>query len=398
MPSFSISKIGSYETCRLQYKYTYIDRVKVETEDTIETFLGSRVHEVLEKLYRDKRFEKLISLEDLLAYYNDLWRENWKDSIVIVRKDYTQENYRKMGEHQLKDYYIRYKPFNEGKIIGLETKDFLALDKDRKYTFHIRIDRLMDIGDGVYELHDYKTGSTLPKQEDLDRDRQLAMYSLWVKRHFKDFKKTRLVWHFLAFDKELDSLRTEDQLEDLRKEIIEEIKEIETNDEFPAHVSSLCDWCLYRGICPMWKHEEQLEEKPENEYFDDPGLKLVDEYVRIRGELDETRKEAEEKLEKIKEALVAFSKKEEASAIFGSENKVTVKEYDSYKLPGRNTEEREELVKLLKKMGKLDEISELDLHALSRILTNREWDKQELEQLKRFYTVDKNVRLSISKK
>ena len=28
MPSFSISKIGSYETCLLQYKFAYIDRLK----------------------------------------------------------------------------------------------------------------------------------------------------------------------------------------------------------------------------------------------------------------------------------------------------------------------------------------------------------------------------------
>lgn len=78
MPSFSHSKIGSYETCPLQYKYAYIDRVKVEVEDTVETFLGNRVHEALEKLYRDKQFEKLMSMEELLTYYNKLWTEEWK--------------------------------------------------------------------------------------------------------------------------------------------------------------------------------------------------------------------------------------------------------------------------------------------------------------------------------
>ena len=68
MPSFSISKIGSFETCRLQYRYAYIDRVEIEVKDTVETFLGIRVHEALEKLYKDRRFEKLISIEELLAY------------------------------------------------------------------------------------------------------------------------------------------------------------------------------------------------------------------------------------------------------------------------------------------------------------------------------------------
>jgi len=252
MSTFSYSKIGAFETCRLQYKYAYIDHIEVEAEDTVETFLGTRIHETLEKLYRDKQFEKLISLEELLEFYNRKWQEKWHDKIIVVKKEYSLENYRKMGERHLADYYNRYKPFDRGKVIGLETKNLLSLDKEGNYKFHVRIDRLMDMGDGLYEVHDYKSGSTLPKQEKLDEDKQLAMYSLWVGRQFKDFKKARLVWHFLAFDKELDSFRTKKQLEDLRKEVLAKIKEIESTEEFHAKVSWLCDWCLYKGICPMW--------------------------------------------------------------------------------------------------------------------------------------------------
>ncbi len=398
MPSFSHSKLGTYETCRLQYKYAYIDRIKVEVEDTVETFLGSRVHDALEKLYRDKQFEKLMSLKELLEFFNGLWQEKWKDNIIIVRKGYSQENYHKMGERHLTDYYNRHKPFDRGKIIGLETKDFLPLNEERSYTFHIRIDRLIDMGEGLYEVHDYKTGQSLPEQEKLDADRQLAMYSLWVRNKFKDFKKVRLVWHYVAFDKEMDSYRTAKQLEELRKEVLAEIKEIEKTEEFPANVSSLCNWCLYRDICPMWKHEVQLEEKSENEYLNDPGLKLVDEYVKIKEKYDEHRMEAEEKLEKLKEVLITFCKKKGAAVIFGSENKITVKEYEYPKFPGKNTKEREELIKNLKRIGKLDEVSDLDVYALGRILKGKLWDKNELEELRKFGVKEKGYRLSVSKK
>jgi len=398
MPSFSHTKIGSFETCPLQYKYAYIDRIKVEVEDTVETFLGSRVHEALEKLYRDKKFERLMSLEELLAYYNKLWKEEWKDSVVIVKKEYTQENYRKIGERCLSDYYKRHKPFDRGRIISLETTDLMPLDEEGKYKFHIRIDRLMDMGNGIYEVHDYKTGSSLPKQEELDQDRQLAVYSLWVRQQFKDFKRVRLVWHYVAFDKEMDSYRTKEQLAILRKETLEKIKKVESAEEFPANVSWLCDWCLYKGICPMWKHEVQLEEKPENEYLNDPGLKLVDEYVRIKEELDEHRREAEEKLEKLKQALITFCAKEGVSAVFGSENKITVKEYEYVKFPGKNTEEREELIKVLQSIGKLGKVSDLDVYVLARILKNKEWDEHQLDLLKKFETREKSHRLSISKK
>lgn len=398
MPTFSYSKINSFGTCPLQYKYAYIEKRKVEAEDTVETFLGSRVHEALEKLYKNKRFEKLMSLEELMEYYNKLWVENWKDSIIIVSKEYTSENYRKMGKRQLSDYYSRYKPFDRGKIIGLETKNRLVIDEEGKYLYDIRIDRLMDMGCGVYEVHDYKTGSVLPKQEELDHDEQLAMYSLWVRRHFKDFKKARLVWHYLAFDKELESFRTKDQLEDLRKGILTKIRGIEKATEFPANVSWLCDWCVYKSICPMWKHGEELEEKPENEYLNDPGLKLVDEYVKIKGELEEHRKEAEEKLEKLKEALISFCRREGVAVVFGSDNKISVKEYESIKLPGKNTEERKALIEVLKSMNRFDNVSDLDTYALVNILKTKEWNEEELRQLSKFWESEKSYRLSVSRK
>ncbi len=397
MSAFSISRIGTYETCPLQYKYAYIDRIKPEAE-TVEAFLGSRVHEALEKLYRDKLHEKLLTLDELLAYFKQIWHEKWGDSVVVIKDDYTEENYRRMGERQLSDYYQRHFPFDEGRVIGLETKSFLPLDKEGKYLFHIRIDRLMYRGNGFYEVHDYKTGGSLMEQEKLDKDRQLALYSLWVQEQFKDFKKARLVWHFLNFDMEMESFRTNEELEELRKEVIEEIKMIEEEEDFPPRVSALCDWCSYRTICPEWKHEAGLKEKDENEYLDDPGVKLVDEYVRIKEELKEKQKEAQEKLQKMEEALLSFCEREGVSTVFGSEKKVSVSEYTDALFPGKNTKQREELEAALKEMGRWDEVCAVDVYSLKNILKSRDWVEEELEFLKRFCEEKKSYRFSIKNK
>jgi putative RecB family exonuclease len=398
MPTFSHSKIGSFENCKLQFKYQYLDRIKVEVEDTIETYLGSRVHEALEKLYKDRRFEKYLSQDELIDYYNQNWKENWKDSIKIVSTEYRQENYRKMGETYLKDYYNRYKPFDMGKILGLETQDFLPLDEAGKYTYHIRIDRLMDMGNGLYEVHDYKTNRSLTPQEELDQDRQLAMYALWVRRQFRDLKKVRLVWHFVAFDKEMESFRTEEQLERLRVEVLKKIHKIESTRDFPPKVSNLCQWCRYQEICPMWKHEKELEAKPVNEYLEDPGLKLVDEYVRVKTDLDNQKKEAEEKLEKLKEAILRFCEKEGVQAVVGTENKITVRTGDSVKFPAKNSKERDELIEYLKKEGKFDSVMDLDLFALKKAFENREWPEDVLKDLERYATLEKTYSLSVAKK
>jgi putative RecB family exonuclease len=389
MPSFSHSKIGTFENCKLQFRYRYIDRIKVDVEDTVETFLGTRVHETLEKLYRDLRFEKDISLDGLLDYFNKKWKENWKDSIKIVSQEYSAENYRKMGERYVRDYFNHYRPFDQGKVLGLETQDFLTLDDQGRYSYHIRIDRLMDMGRGLYEVHDYKTNNTLPAQEDLDNDRQLAMYALWVKKNFKDFKKVRLVWHFVAFDKEMESFRTEEQLEDLRQEVLSQICLMEAARDFPPHVSSLCRWCLYQGMCPMWKHEKELEEKPVDEWQDDDGLKQ---------EWEDQKKASEEKLEKLKEEILRFCREKDVQVVAGTDNKITVREQLVIKFPGKNTQERFELVKVLKDTGKFESVIDLDVFALKKIVENREWNENILVALDKYSVKETSFSLSVSKK
>ena len=254
------------------------------------------------------------------------------------------------------------------------------------------------MGQGVYEIHDYKTSSQLPAQKELDEDKQLAAYALWVKHRFKDFQMARLVWHYLAFDKEMDTWRTAEKLEIVRQEILARILEIERAQEFPAVVSSLCDRCVYRPLCPMWKHEVELEAKPENEFINDPGVKLVDEYVRLKTELDDFSHEVKEKLEKIKAALIAFCQKEKISVVFGTENKITVKEQDSLHFPPNNTEERKQLIEILKRSGKWEEVAELDVHALARAMKNQEWESALLSKLQAYGVEEKIYRFIVSKK
>ena len=84
MPIYSHSRISTFEQCPLKYKFQYIDKIKVEQEDTIETFLGSRVHETLEKLYKDLKFEKHLTLKELLAYFNDIWKRNLNKNTMQI--------------------------------------------------------------------------------------------------------------------------------------------------------------------------------------------------------------------------------------------------------------------------------------------------------------------------
>lgn len=132
MPIYSHSQLSMYEECPLKYKLRYREGIKRDAE-AIEVFLGSRVHDTLKKCYDDLRFAKVDSLSDLVAYYNRFWQENWHDSILIMKEDLTQEDYRALGERMIETYYSRYSPFDSDITIGTEMGLSFSLDDDSKY-------------------------------------------------------------------------------------------------------------------------------------------------------------------------------------------------------------------------------------------------------------------------
>ncbi|MCX6803046.1 MAG: PD-(D/E)XK nuclease family protein, partial [Candidatus Diapherotrites archaeon] len=132
MSTYSHSKLSTFEQCKHKYKLQYIDKIKVEYPTTIEAFMGSCVHEALEKLYKDLKFTKLNTIEDLIKFYEHVWEKEWSDDIIIV-KEYSKENYKDMGRKFLRGYYKEYFPFNEYTILGLETEDKLRLSDGSLY-------------------------------------------------------------------------------------------------------------------------------------------------------------------------------------------------------------------------------------------------------------------------
>ena len=378
MKTYSHSRLSTYEQCPQKFKFAYIDKVETEVVNTIEAYMGDMVHQTLEKLYKDIKFQKTNELQELINFYNELWKKNWEEGILIVKEEYGPENYKMMGEKMINDYYKRYAPFEEGKIIGLETQDFFDLNEE--YKIHVRIDRLMMLEDGVYEIHDYKTNSSLKKQDELDNDRQLAVYSMGVKKMYPDAKKVILVWHFLAFDKEMRSTRTTEQLESLRSEILEIINQIKYETEYKPVQSALCDYCQFRQICPLWKHLYKVEKLPPKEFKADEGVKLVDEYAELKRE----EKKVQDKISGISEQVKQFGEFMGVKKVYGSDKAITIWSKDAMKFPGKNDEEREKFVNALKALNLYEKYVDVDNWALEKEYENfNQIEKKVLEHFGR---------------
>jgi putative RecB family exonuclease len=258
MTIYSYSRLETFEKCRLKFKYRYIDNIIPKIPKSIEAHLGTIVHETLEWFYL-KIMEGIIpSMDDVILYYSERWTEEYVPEMLIVNKFMNEQNYFHKGMNFLIDYYYKHQPFRE-KTIATEKKIELLLDEKGEKKLVGFIDRLVHNEEtDEFEIHDYKTANTLPAKEELQKNRQLALYSIAVKEEFGKEKNVKLVWHYLAHNENICIIKTNEDLENLKAEVINLINEIENTKQFPPSPSRLCDWCEYKDICASYSGQKKL--------------------------------------------------------------------------------------------------------------------------------------------
>ncbi|MDH5705366.1 MAG: PD-(D/E)XK nuclease family protein [Candidatus Aminicenantes bacterium] len=386
--TYSISRVGSFDKCRLQYKYRYIDKVPLRVE-TIEAFMGTKVHETLNEFY-DFIKNKIVKPKDwLLSRYEEIWKKDFSDSIKIVKKELSAKGYHQKGKESLAEYYDEYKPFDQTKIVKTEESIYFNLKKNKEEHRFVGILDRIDWNDKakIFEIHDYKTSGSLMTQEEADHDYQLPLYQLALMSQWPEAVKTKLVWHFLLFNKQIESSRTQKQLEEVQELIIEKIKAIEACQEFPPFKSALCDWCDFQEICPLWKHIKKVEILEESKYRKDSGVKLVAAY----SELEEKKKQLKEKIfeieqeqDKIAEAAIEFAERENIQVIDGPDKQLVVTLKEELTAPTRRDDQDkwEGLRESLIESDKYIEVSTVNSSMLNRMM--KSWPQELVAKIKDF--------------
>jgi len=186
-------------------------------------------------------------------------------------------------------------------------------------------------------------------------------------------EKAKLIWHFLLFNKQIESSRTKKQLMEIQDEVIEKIKTIEFCDEFPSFKSALCDWCDFQEICPLWKHPKKVEKLEENKYKKDPGVKLVAAYSKLeedKKKLKDKISEIEQEQEKIAEAAVEFAEREGSRVIDGPDKQLVVTIKEELGAPTRkdNQEKWKGLREFLIENDKYTDVSTVNNSMLTKML------------------------------
>lgn len=379
---YSPSKLDAYQNCPRRYRYRYVDKIERPSR-SVEAFLGTCVHRAFEKLYEDLCHGKKPALEETLTVFNEAWDDDWSHDVEIRDSRYRAEDWKKLGQDCVRNYYQAHEPFNREKTVAVEKRiGFPLTVAGQQYRIEGYIDRLALGPDGVFEIHDYKTARSLPSQADVDGDWQLAIYDIAVRHNWPDAKSVRLIWHFVRHGKDLTSSRSAEDLEKLKSELSGLIERIKSDHAFEPKPSPLCDWCEYRDLCPLFAHAEKVRDMTLSELKEDEGVELVGQLAALEAQkksLRERLRELERDQKSVEAALARYAKARGLSAVAGLDGEALIIEKDEIKLPTKTHEPDalESLEKELKASSLWNEVSHLDAHKLLEGYKKKLWGPKE---------------------
>ncbi len=387
--SFSNSKIGTFNTCPRQYKFEYIEKASVEKPVGVELFLGNAVHRVLEKLYTLKRNGRIQTPDEMLKFYNECWEGPDIEKIKVTRDGLGVDDYIKVGSEALKKYYDMMHPFDEGEVIALEKNINFPLDPGGRFSISGRIDRISRNNNGLVEIIDYKTKTSLPSQHVFDNDEQMGLYQLGVMYSWPDFKDIRLKQFFLRQGVTMTTTMDNNRLEEIRYRTYQKILEIEkaqAEDYFPPKEGAICDWCVYFELCPAERHKLTLDEKIDIEFDARMGHDLAGKYLKLNSE----KKILESELNALKQDIVRYCEEEDITNIMADTGSITLSVRESEAFPTKSGDEEAFLaISQLAREAGLEESFKLDERALYKEFYARERLPGDLKEKLKKYLIKK---------
>jgi putative RecB family exonuclease len=382
--NYSYSKISQFEKCPRQYKFSHIEKVSVEKPVGVEMFLGSTVHRILEKLYKFKVNGRIQPEDEMLKYYYDSWEGSDKERIKVTREHMGIDDYINVGADALKRYYKKYYPFNEGEILGLEKNISFPLDEYDQFHIRAKLDKITKKDDNTIEIIDYKTDSSLPTQQSLDNNLQMALYQIGVRYLWPQFENVTLKQIYLRQGVEMAAIMSNEKIDELcfnARQRLLEIEQAVARDDFPPRESALCDYCVYYELCPAKRHRLAMESESEEPFDAESAGKMADRYLKLY----RNKKEIESELKILKDEILKFCETVDISRLDSERGhiKITIKELEEF--PTRTADNKAYAeISFLAREAKLDECFKLEPNVLYSLYAGGRLPENLTEKLRSF--------------
>ncbi len=244
----SYSQIETFKICPLHFKLKYI--YKVPTPPSASQSFGTTMHQTLKDFYSLVKEGKTPN-EKLMLH---LLTRNW------VKEGYTGKDHEKKFFEKGKFYLSGYlkEQFSRKAIPEVMEQSFVVGLTSNETNLKIggKVDRVDVLPDGSIEIIDYKTGATIPSQEEVDSNLQLAFYALAATKipdfpYGKKPESVKLTLYFLDTQEKISTVKTVADLNKASKEIFNLKKDME-NSDFKCSGHMFCQsGCEYALFCRL---------------------------------------------------------------------------------------------------------------------------------------------------
>ena len=271
--NLSPSRASQFKTCPKQFKFANIDKIKEPTTEVQAK--GTTVHQALEDLFdlppEERNTEKL----------HNLFREAW----TKVRGNDEHHNLFSSVEEEREWGLDGLKLLNNYMSIEDPTS-FEPLERERWVRGSIEdlnlrgiLDRMDRNNKGELVIVDYKSGKAPLAKYKEPRFFALKLYALLIQKELGEMpSELKLIY---LKNSTIHTLKvSQESLDQVKIEVLEiwnNIKIAFETNEFPATKNTLCDWCYYKPICPVFN-----ENAPDTEKL----REINDELIEIKEQIE----------------------------------------------------------------------------------------------------------------
>ena len=252
---FSFSKVKAFRQCPLRYRYRYVEG-RSEAFRSIESFVGTVAHEVLEWAYGERDSGSIPSPEAAAARFSATWDALWDGSIAIVRVSDTASDHLARGREMVARFVREVLPRDASETLGLERRFSVPLDGGVVFTGIA--DRIGRTVRGTPFVVDYKTSSSGGTYAEPENGLQARLYAACLLREEEGAAVARAGFHYLATGRTAwESVRMGDTAA-IWNRFLALVREASGAEEYPARPGVLCAWCGFNALCPAAQVTEAL--------------------------------------------------------------------------------------------------------------------------------------------
>ena len=243
---FSFSRVKTYHQCPLRYRYRYLKGFK-EVFRSIESYLGSIVHDVLEWLYSERETSASPSLEAALQLLADRWTAGLNEEITVIRCGDRADAYFVTGREMLERFHRGTFSKDRSQTVALEQRLNHTLSDEIVFTGFA--DRIGRTENGRLFVVDYKTSKKEGDPSEFSEGLQAPLYAACAMRHNGD-EEALAGYHYLRHEstrwQSVDAARARELLDRFHELAVE----VNSATEFEPRPGVLCAWCGFNAICP----------------------------------------------------------------------------------------------------------------------------------------------------